>query len=393
MIRKEKIATSEVKYAGSYIAKEQKNISVTKKQRDTAMDLVRIVAFLLVVTVHSFSVCGFYEHNMTGINMFAATTIRNFSMVCVPLFLVLSGYLMCHKKLEKKYYKGILKTIYMYLLAGLCCVIFNIIVGKQELNIFDIIKSFFDFSAAPYGWYIEMYIGLFMMIPFLNLLYDNLKNIKQKKILIITALLLTAIPGLANILININGQFKPAEAENIIQLIPDYWICLYPITYYFTGAFLRENLHRVKIKSSTLFVILTTCALTSGVISFIASYGGVFFQQGPWQDHSSILVWIMTVILFMLIGRLKPNKWPTKLRSFCTRLSGLCLGGYLVSYIFDTIIRLNYGNLSKYGLWSYAIDILFVFVCSLVLSFMLNQILSIKNIFKKKKQNSKSYPS
>lgn len=32
-------------------------------------------------------------------------------MVCVPLFIMLTGYLMCQKELNKKYYKGIIKTL------------------------------------------------------------------------------------------------------------------------------------------------------------------------------------------------------------------------------------------------------------------------------------------
>ena len=41
--------------------------------------------------------------------MFLMTLMRTAFMVCVPLFLMLTGYLMHQKQLKKGYYTGILK--------------------------------------------------------------------------------------------------------------------------------------------------------------------------------------------------------------------------------------------------------------------------------------------
>ena len=59
------------------------------------------------------------------------------------------------------------------------------------------ILSILDFSADSYAWYIEMYIGLFLIIPFLNILWNNLNDVGRKW-LIITLLGLTALPSLLN---------------------------------------------------------------------------------------------------------------------------------------------------------------------------------------------------
>lgn len=46
-------------------------------------------------------------------------------------------------------------------------------------DVFDL-KSFIlgtlDFTGSNYSWYIEMYIGLFLLAPFLNLAYGKLKS-------------------------------------------------------------------------------------------------------------------------------------------------------------------------------------------------------------------------
>lgn len=64
------------------------------QNRNPAMDLIRCVALLCVVGVHFFMHTGFYEQTVQGVGMYIAMVLRTFLMVCVPLFLILSGYLM-----------------------------------------------------------------------------------------------------------------------------------------------------------------------------------------------------------------------------------------------------------------------------------------------------------
>ena len=105
-------------------------------------------------------------------------------MISVPLFLLLTGYLMRKKELSKKYYSGIKKTLSIYILASLACLIYKVLFLNMNYSLFGIIKDILGFSLAKYSWYIEMYIGLFLLIPFLNLIYNNLKTKKEKQTLI-----------------------------------------------------------------------------------------------------------------------------------------------------------------------------------------------------------------
>lgn len=116
---------------------------------------------------------------MIGGKMILATIMRNMFMICVPLFLLLTGYLMSNKKVEKKYYKGIIKTLYVFILTSIICGFYKYQKGNYN-NLIELFLSIFDYTGAGYSWYIEMYIGLFLLIPFLNLIYNNLTS-KNKK--------------------------------------------------------------------------------------------------------------------------------------------------------------------------------------------------------------------
>lgn len=158
------------------------------------MDIVRCFAFFFVVSIHFFLNSGYYNEIVTGPRMYIMTLFRSFFMICVPLFMVLSGYLMCNKTISRSFYKKLIYTISIYILSSLCCVLYKVLVIKESLSIGTFVCGFFNFSNAPYSWYVEMYIGLFLLCPFLNLIYHNLKNKMQKHILLATFLLLTAVP-------------------------------------------------------------------------------------------------------------------------------------------------------------------------------------------------------
>ena len=103
-------------------------------KRNPAMDFIRCFAFFSVVSVHFFLNNGFYSQELIGKRMYLMTCMRHFFMVCVPLFLVLTGYLMRKKQLSKKYYLKGTKTISIYILACLVWYLFYTIVQKNNFS-------------------------------------------------------------------------------------------------------------------------------------------------------------------------------------------------------------------------------------------------------------------
>lgn len=327
------------------------------KDRDSSLDIIRIVAFLCVISVHFFLNNQFYKEPVIGKRMYVMMLMRTFFMVCVPLFLMLSGYLMRRKKISKAYYLGIFKTINIYILVSLCALYVKS--RTEEVSVMQGIRGILDFSAARYSWYIEMYIGLFLLIPFLNLIYNNLESKKQKQLLILTMLVLTAFPAI------INMNYK---------LMPAWWTGVYPITYYFIGAYLSEYLP--KIKNRYLILILLAQVFIFGTFNYAKSYGDKFIS-GPWQSWGSIANIITTVLMFLILKNINTKNWNIQIKKGIRYIASLCLGGYLVSSIFDSkfypILIEKVPNM-VYRLEYYLPMVGTVVVCSLLLSAVLNLI-------------------
>ncbi len=344
------------------------------KVRNPAMDVIRCFALFTVVSVHFFLNSGFYNTVVDCPRMYIMVAMRTFFMICVPLFLVLSGYLLKSKKPTLKYYSKLFYTIGIYVLASIACAVYKYIQSPETFSVMGQIWGLFNFSTANYSWYVEMYIGLFLLIPFLNVAYNNLESQKQKLLLIGTMLILTAIPHFINSfqLLNLEWWITPSSNNNFDFIFPDYWLSIYPITYYFIGCYLRE--YPIKITPIKNALLILGAFSVIGIYT-IYRFRGDMPQWASWSSHGSIVTVIQTVLVFNFFLTLKYEKVGTGTQKFIGYVSKLTLGAYLCSWIFDDVFYriLNENVLDMHKRLDYFIIIVpAVYICSTALSALLN---------------------
>lgn len=344
------------------------------QSRNSAMDIIRIVAAFTVLSVHFFLHNGFYSQTVEGAPMYIMVLMRTLFSVCVPLFMILTGYLMSHKTLSRKYYSGISKTLIIFVIATLACMIFKTIHNNEPFTLKSFILGTLDFTGANYSWYIEMYIGLFLLIPFLNLAYNKLKNKRQKQVLVLTLVFLTVIPTLFNIFNFDNPAWwsDPKTSDTFSKLIPSWWMGFYPVTYYFTGCYIRE--YGIKLKTRSMLVLFLLSIVIFGTFNFYRSYGTTF-KSGIYVYWYGFEPYVLSVLLFVLLSRIKTDNLSEKSKFLLWKVSDLALGIYLISYIFDMLVYpvLNAKiNPMTDRLPFYFIAVPIVFVCSMIASAIMN---------------------
>lgn len=261
--------------------------------------------------------------------MFFMTAMRWLFYSCVPLFLILSGFLLNRKKPEKSYYIKIFRILGEYLLACILCNLFKTIYMGKELGAADWIYSILDFSAAPYSWYVTMYTGLFLLIPFLNLAYGrDTAPKKQKQILLASMLFITAMPGIIN--------YEQA-------ILPAWWPRIYPITYYFIGCYLAEYKPKTPKWICALGAVLL--ALGQAAISFAVADEGKFNWSFP-NGYGALPTVGIAVLIFLLFYRIDVRiKW---LRKLFFAVSACSLSLYLLSWIADQIVYKEFNRAVTY---------------------------------------------
>lgn len=345
-------------------------------RRDPAMDIIRLFALFCVISVHFFYNNGFYQTPVIGMRMYIMMIIRNFFMISVPLFLLLSGYLMGDKRPNAAYFRGIGKTLLTYLLASIACMLYRVAERGASYTLTEAIIAITGFTGAQYSWYVEMYIGLYLMIPFLNVLYDGLETKKQKQILLAVFLFLSSGHSVLNIFrfSDPGWLLEPTRSAAYHPLVPDWWMNIYPIAYYFIGRYLRQyplNMPRWKQIFSILLV-----AVGVGCFNIYRSYG-VKFVWGIWQGWYGLPNIALAVLVFDLLAHLPCKNIKPGMQKLLKTLSGWTFGAYLVSWIFDQEFypRLISAvpEMPK-RLESFLLIVPTVFLCSLLLSGLLELI-------------------
>lgn len=340
--------------------------------RNTTLDLIRIFACFCVISFHFFLNNGFNYQPVIGKRMFLMVCIRSFFKVCVPLFVILSGYLEKDKILCKTYYTKLIKVIGIYILSNIAIYIYQIFYLKQDLSL----KALFveTFNYFNYAWYIEMYIGLVLLIPFLNILYRSLTKKQEKQCLIFILCLITSLPGIINVY-NINEAswwLHPTQSYSYQKIIPGWWLDIWPITYYFIGCYIKDYSIKIKKTLNILYIFILT--LLYGTYCYWRSHE-VNFIWGVWQDWGSLPNLMLAVLVFIFILNIKMDGCPRWCKLILKHCSDACLGAYLVSYIFDNMFYAKLNALITYmpqRLNYYFIMVGSVFICSMALSMVLS---------------------
>lgn len=174
-------------------------IKGNSSSRICGLDLIRVVAIFFVIAGHFFSLNTSYRYvPFTGVSLFIQGMMNSVFTVGVPLFMMLTGYLNINKTSSKKYYKGMVRVLVAYLFFSIVTIAFRTYYLGEELSLVQWGLKIFNYSAIPYAWYIEMWIGLALLAPFLNYLYHAIPTMKQKLLLIATLFVMTALPDLCN---------------------------------------------------------------------------------------------------------------------------------------------------------------------------------------------------
>lgn len=336
-----------------------------EKTRCFGLDLIRFIAILFIVLLHSFLKGNYYVASMSGLKMFLLTFVKWTTFICVPLFMILTGYLKSNKKVNKEHYSKIVPILIVYVAISVITILFKIFYCHNT-NYYDLLIGIFNFTTVNYAWYIEMYIGLFLLIPFLNILYKNIGSKRNKKILLLTLIFLTSFPQTMAML----GIDKYS-----FDLFPAWWGGMYPIMYYFIGSYIREYKINIK-KIVNVGLILATLFLQTFISYYLCQKGD--YADHLLFDHNCFPTVIVTTLVFILLYDISIRGHIIK--NTIAKISSLAFSIYLFSYIFDTISINIFKNILKTfngNIFSLLIISPLVFILSIVASLILKWIIKL----------------
>lgn len=300
-----------------------------KPKRLSGIDILKIFAAFLVVSVHFFLYSGFYGAPITDTKDIFPICMRWFSYTCVPLFMITTGYLMKNKTLSKKYYLGLIRIVVIYIIVSIICAVFDHYHFMKEFTAWTFIKGLFMFTDASYSWYVQYYICMFVLIPFVNLAFNNLKSRNQKLIMLISVFAVSSLSY---------SFFIGFDVDTQLKLFPQYFNNCYPFAYYVAGCYIREFPPKRCLRNKLIFAVgllasLSWLSITTYIQSLDNTDYNNAFLSWHYNDYGTWPVCFASLFIFLLLFDITVNN---KVVAKILQIFGdATLGSYLVSYVFD----------------------------------------------------------
>lgn len=293
------------------------------------IDLIKVIASFSVTAVHF---RNRVERNIPveligrKVQLFFSLDYALF-IFAVPLFILVTGFLSTFKKDDNKHFITILKTYLMYMFMALVSYKFMVFLGiRDNLPLGTMIKEAMMFNLIS-GWYIELYLGLVLFMPYLNIISDSLSKEAFKR-MIFVLILVSSIPSFIN---------KYPFTSRFIYL-PNFYKNLYPIIYYFIGSYIRRhiNFDTIRVKKFALMYLVSLVSITMILFTYANPY--TYTADGY---YASILNVILATSFFIYIY-FKTQNFNSSIISYISKFT---LGTYIMSLPIDRIV---YPKLASY---------------------------------------------
>lgn len=285
-------------------------------ERKSNIELFRILLILMVIVLHYFSaeMGGALGHAIPGsISYYFIHLMESVSIVAVNGFVLITGYF-SYKK-EKVKVSKVINLILIMIFWGLLLSLSTVLVLRPEGINMQIIKDIIE--SATNQWFVIIYCILYLLIPFLNKIINNISQNSYKTLLVI---------GL------VFFYLWPSFYTKITVSDAGYGIINF-VYLYFIGAYIRRY-HENNKHILPPLIIYIGCALIITLASL---------KIGRAWDYNFIFNLIGSVALFEVFRSININhsKVINKLATYTFAVYLIDVNSFFNIYLYRTLFHSN----------------------------------------------------
>lgn len=311
------------------------------------IELGRCLAIITVILCHMVEIV--YSTNLSNshyLNMdfmskqdIFSKTFAHFAFTMgrlgVPIFLMITGYLLFDRKYDKAgckrfYLKNFLK---LFLCAEIWIILYNIFIAlsrKTDFSMTSIIKqmTFTSWVKLDHWWFMNMIVITYLLIP----VVANLIQRAPKKLMKFLFIAYCIYTGLYKIIDDILVAFGHKDLPDSISLGYTYGIF---VIYLVMGYLIKKGVF--KKLSTKLLLTISLITFTIVVIFQILAYSvGEGFNV--WYDCP--VLWVSTVAMFEMTSRIKNIKFYNIVKQIAYYSFAIYLVHIIIrELMFDFIIK------------------------------------------------------
>lgn len=268
--------------------------------RLSGMELLRIIAMLLVMTVHIFCFISIHDAGLAHARPLASLTlfgVDGLSVVCVDVFVLISGWFGVRLRL-RSLARLVFQTLFFSILVCTVLVIYD---SGKYMNA-QSLSTILLLNGNDY-WFVKAYIGLLLLSPALNLLVERCSRRELGGVLFLMAAFQTVYGWLS-----IDGAVWIAGGYSAFSFVVLYLLARYVRLYLsegLCGGFARY------------FGLYLAIGLGQALLGFALTRAGLLVA-GRLFTYTNPLVIIQSMALVVAFSRLHFSSRPVNVVASCS---------------------------------------------------------------------------
>lgn len=294
--------------------------------RNSNIELLRIITMCGVIILHlnNSNLGKAFVFTKGTLNYYALNFLECMCIGAVDVFIIISGLFMYKK--NKITIDKPLRLILQVIIFSAGHYLAAVTIGSKEFS-----TSILTKSLLPINWFVMIYIALYILSPFINVVINNIDRKTFKTLLVVCFALFSVYATGVDVISEFFGEsIKGLSTVGMYGSQWGYSIVNF-IFCYLLGAYIAKY-DDVKINKSKNIILILACALLLSVWSILNNKIGFITEKSAFEYCNPILIIqsVLIVVLFKSID-IKENKIINKLASgaFVTFL----LHNYFISHI------------------------------------------------------------
>lgn len=304
-------------------------------KRNIGLDILRTIAMIMIVSLHVLGK-GKFVSDVYNVEFYRiALILETLSIVAVNCYVLITGYFQIDSKFRIKKVIDIWIKVVFY---SISIYIILLLFGQVKFSITDCIKSFFPILTNRY-WFVNCYLLLYILSPFINKFISNLEKRDYQKLLMILCIafcLLTSI-------LPSDFTFDKTGGYGII------WF----IILYFIGAYIKRFVicdYKNRVNLYFYFGISMITYVAYLIIRYVCNLLSIQDMASRLYNYNFVTIFISSVFLFLYFKNIKIRN--SKIINVVSKIAPLTFTVYIIheQTVLREILYLDILNLEQ--LWN-----------------------------------------
>ena len=281
-------------------------------ERKVGLDILKIFAMIMVLSLHILGQGGFLSSNNSNL-IAPALLLETFCIVAVNCYVLITGYFQVDLKFKFSKILKLWVKIFFYSSAIYLILLF---LNKTQFSLVECLESFFPFFTKRY-WFINSYILLYILSPFINKFIRVLEKKEYEMLLLILFIFFSVfssfLPG--------NFSFDSTGGYGIIWFIVLYLFGAYIKLYWKDNYNNNKNLY--------IYLLITIGSfLVSLFIKYLSAKFNFYDFSTSLFGYNTFTVFLASIFLFLYFKNI--NIKSTKIKIWAGKIVPLTLGVYVI---------------------------------------------------------------